>query len=97
MYTKKELVDKVQKHIQAGGVVLAEKTKAIVYGGKHLVSVGPYRTAVPDKNKRFAVLYTGKRPEAFHTSYHPGAYLAAHEFVTFCGNDIIANSARYLH
>lgn len=95
MYTKKELVAKVQKHIQNGEVVLADKTKAIIYGGKHLVSVGPYRTAVLDKNKRFAVLYTGKRIEAHHNSYHPGAYRAAHEFVSFIGNDQML-SARYL-
>jgi len=95
MYTKKELVAKVQNHIQKGGVVLADKTKAVIYGGKHLVSVGPFRTAVPDKNKRFAVLYTGKRPEAHHNSYHIGAYWAAHEFVSFVGNDQILK-ARYL-
>lgn len=95
MMTKKDIVKKVQNHILKGGVVLAHKTKSITNGGKHFVSVGSYRTAVPDNSKRFAVLYTGKRPEAHHDSFHSGSYWAAHEFVTFIGNDQMFN-ARYL-
>lgn len=95
MQTKREIVARVQKHIQNGGVVLAEKTKSIQNGGKHMVSVGPYRNAVPDKNKRFAVLYIGRRPEAHHNSYHSASYQAAHEFVSFCGNEI-AQDARFV-
>lgn len=95
MMNKKELVAKVVRHILGGGVVLAEKTKAIRYGGKQLVSVGRYYEAVQNPNHRYAVITTGKRPEAHNTYYHQTAYQAAHDFVSFVGNDIARYGCTY--
>jgi hypothetical protein len=90
-YSKKQAIEKITKFVLGGGVVIAEKVKGLQYGGKHIVSIGRYQEAIKSKN-RFAVIYTGKRTQAHHTSKHFSLALAVREFVEFCGNDIAYNS-----
>lgn len=52
-----------------------------VPGGRQLVSVGPYKTAVPDKRKKFIVI--GKAWDTEHAS----ARSAATGYVNFVGRD----------
>ena len=89
--TRKEIKESIWRFIAAGHVVLASKTKAAIYGGKHLVSVGRHQTAT-NKRHEYAVIYTGKSPLAHGINTHYGAYTAASEFVNFCGNEIAWNA-----
>jgi len=91
MVNKKEIVSKIENHIIRGGCVLGEKVKSIIYGGKHNISVGRYYTAT-SKKTQFAVITTGRRPEAHNTWVYLSAREAAREYVSFCGNDIAARS-----
>jgi len=86
MRNKAGWVAQVTKHIVSGGVVLGEKTKALIYGGKHNLSVGKYTPAIPSKYK-WVVYYTGRHASAHHVSLCLTAHDAAQEFVSFIGTE----------
>ena len=70
----------IAEAIRQGCVVMTHKTKARSLGGRQLVSIGPYRTAV-SKGKRYAVITKNDQAE-FLT-----AQTAAQHFVEFVGRD----------
>ncbi|QCO07300.1 hypothetical protein [Azospirillum argentinense] len=62
------------------------KVKLAVEGGKHTMTIGRYKTAVPDQNKRYAIFCYGRnvlphRREMFFRS----AADAAVWLIDFCG------------
>ena len=72
----------IAKAIQANIIVTVTKTKSLLEGGKQLVSVGRYRTAVPEVGKKYAVI---TKNDALFSSM---AVNAAKHFVEFVGRDI---------
>ncbi len=62
------------------------KVKLAAEGGKHTMTIGPYKTAVPDQAKRYAIFCYGRnvlphRREMFFRS----AVDAAVWLIDFCG------------
>jgi hypothetical protein len=82
-----EIKNKLNTFINRGGVVLATKTRAAIYGGQTNLSLGRYQEAVPT-NKRYAVFTSGKRAEAKRDLYFTTAWEAVNWFVDFCGNEV---------
>jgi hypothetical protein len=74
-----EIKNKLNTFINRGGIVLATKTRAAIYGGKTNISLGRFQSAVPS-NKRYAVFTT--------------AWEAVNWFVDFCGNEIAWDAYR---
>lgn len=85
----RKVVETITEDIKRGCVVMTYKTKPRTPsggGGRQLVSVGPYRTAVP--GPRYAVIGRGWD----HT--YPSARSAAQAFVNFVGRDVAWNAKR---
>lgn len=72
----------IARAIQARVVVTVTKTKGRLEGGRQLVSVGPYQTAVPERSKKFAVITKND------VLFSSGAATAAQTFVHFVGRDM---------
>lgn len=82
---EKEMRDvqfEITKLLVQGKVIMTYKTKSKADGGKQLVSVGPYRSAIKDTSRKF-VLIMGTRE-----IYSPSATHLAKEFVAFVGRDL---------
>jgi hypothetical protein len=88
-----EIKNKLNTFINRGGIVLATKTRAAIYGGKTNISLGRFQSAVPS-NKRYAVFTTGRRVEAHRDLYFTTAWEAVNWFVDFCGNEIAWDAYR---
>jgi hypothetical protein len=87
MTTRRPVAFEIAKAIAAGRVIMTYKVKARIYGGKQLVSVGPYRTAVGER--KFAIL-SNKSEDGFYTT----PLLAAQDFVAFVGRDVAWEAVR---
>lgn len=72
----------IARAIQSRVVVTVTKTKQRSEGGRQLVSVGPYQTAVPDRSKKYAVITKND------VLFSSGATTAAQTFVEFVGRDL---------
>jgi len=86
----------IARLIMAGFVIQAEKTKAISSGGKQIVTIGRYRTAVPDPSKGYCIIrYTKQCKSGEETFFNDlGAWYAANWFADFVGLDIAHGAAR---
>ena len=82
----------VTRLVQAGHVLQCEKTKSLQDGGKQVVTVGKYGTAVPDPTRAYAMFrYHGSRQ---WEDYGIAAIDIAQAFVSFVGRDIARRTAR---
>lgn len=88
-----EIKAQLNSFIARGGVVLATKTRAAIYGGQTHISVGRHCTAAPT-NKRYAIYTDGKRPEAKRVITFGSAWEAVNWFVDFCGNNVAWEALR---
>jgi hypothetical protein len=84
MHKKTGIKMRVARHIGNGGIVRATKVKHQT--GTHTLTAGPYRTSVLSIN-RFAVISTGKHPDAKWAHPRVNAWAAASEIVDFVGPD----------
>ena len=84
----RNVVQEVQKQIARGCVLMTTKVKPRIgqIGGKHLVSVGPYRKAVGSKS--FIVIGRGWEDE------YGSARSAARAFTDYVGRDHAWNAAK---
>lgn len=78
---RRQVQFKVSQAIAAGCTLMTYKTKLREEGGRQLVSVGPYRTAVPRKGKRYALITKQDQRE------YGSAVGAAQAFIEFVGRD----------
>lgn len=78
----KNVQQEISRAIQAKIVVSVTKTKGRLDGGRQLVSIGPYHTAVPEVGKRYAVITKNA------VVYASTGVTAAKEFIEFVGRDI---------
>lgn len=81
-------LETITRLIQTGHVVMTYKTKWRDQGGKQFVSVGPYRTAIKDGSKRYAVI------SGIDEAFFGFADQAAKDFIQFVGRDIARQAIR---